>query len=134
MWHADYKPTLLGKSRRAATGPPGRSTGMKAPETLLGKPIRWTFEEGPTKGMTFEHCFQPGGGVVWMLVGGEGEATRERTGSVERVSAEVFVAGYLSEASGWALTVALDFGTGKAVSFASNGKEWSRAVGTFELV
>lgn len=134
MWHPDYNLSAPGEKPAGGDGTAERSTGMKAPETLIGKPIRWTFEDGPTKGMTFEHCFQPGRGVVWKMVGGEGEATRERTGSVERVSAEVFVAGYLSEASGWALTVVLDFGTGKAVSFASNGKEWSRAVGTFELV
>ena len=44
------------------------------------------------------------------------------------------LAGTIGALDARALTVALDFGSGKAVCFASNGKEWSRAQGTFELV
>ena len=35
----------------------------EAPESLRGKVVRWSFQEGPTKGKTFEHTFGEGGTV-----------------------------------------------------------------------
>jgi len=52
---------------------------------------------------------------------------------VARVTDQVYVVSYLA-ASGFTLTVAIDFGSGTIVGFASNDKQWSPVKGTYEVV
>jgi len=112
---------------------------MKHPESLVGKRLRWTWTEGPTAGMTHEHHFLKNGRVDFKRVdsgaspagkgGDEGHADRY---AAERVSDSVHLVSYLS-GSGYTLTVALDFGSGSLVGFASNDKNWHPLRGTFEM-
>ncbi len=50
------------------------------------------------------------------------------------VTPEVFAVSYLSQASGFTLTVVLNFATRQLVGVASGGKEWFPLRGTFEVV
>lgn len=110
------------------------------PETktspLSGRVLRWKFEEGPTAGGTYEHTFNADGSVEFRKLDGakEGKPTREpRYGSFE-VAPKVQVVSYLAKESGYTLTVAMNFETGKLYGFASNEKEWYPVSGTLEVV
>ncbi len=107
----------------------------KAPKSLQGKTVRWTFDEGPTQGTTYEHRFGDDGTVVWSVVKGEGEGKSgpETKCAVERVTPDVHVVSYLSE-SGYTLTAVLSFADMSVLSFASNEKQWFQAKGSFEIV
>lgn len=108
---------------------------VHAPHSLYGKTIRWSFNDGPTKGMIFEHTFNADGSVQWRMAGGkDAKPHRDAQSAAVRVSEDVHVVSYLSAESGYTLTVALDFNDGTVVGFASNGKEWSRQAGTFEML
>ena len=105
---------------------------------LSGKTIRWTFDDGPTRGMTFEHHFYADGTVAYRSV--DEEDGEDDTGAPERdrsnyraftIAEDVVLASYLGE-SGYALTVALNFAEGRIVGFASNEKKWFPCEGRFE--
>ncbi len=103
-------------------------------DSIMGKTLRWTFSDGPTRGATFEHVFHPDGTVSWREAGGKrGTETRARKAAAVRVSDEVQAVSYLSD-SGYTLTLALNFGTGRMVGFASNEQSWYPVAGTFEVV
>jgi hypothetical protein len=106
--------------------------------SLSGRTIRWKFEEGgPTGGGTYEHTFAPDGSVsFWKLdgdAGAKGKPTREKKYASFEVAPEVQLVSYLG-ASGYTLTVAMNFDTGRLYGFASNDKEWYPLSGTFEEV
>lgn len=102
---------------------------------LRGRTVRWTFENGPTAGTTFEHRFQEDGSVVWRALDGRmrGASGHEPECATSKVSDNVFVVSYLAR-SGYTLTVALNTDLKSALGFASNGREWHEMRGTFELV
>ena len=104
-------------------------------DSLRGKTIRWTFTDGSTAGMVFEHTFNDDGTVVWRAVDGpwKGHSRQEKRYDAVRVTEDVHTVSYLS-ASGHTLTVVLDLATGRMVGFASNDTEWSSQSGTFEVV
>ena len=106
---------------------------VAAPASLRGKIVRWTFDEGPTKGKTFEHRFHEDGSVSYSEVGRDGEPAKATESAVERVTDDVHVVSYLAS-SGFTLTVVLNFENGTALSFASNDQSWFRAKGSFEVV
>ena len=62
-----------------------------------------------------------------------GAATHEKACATDKVSADVFVISYLA-ASGYALTVVLNFRNHRVIGFASNEEAWYRQQGTFTLV
>ena len=93
---------------------------MKDP--IRGRTLRWSYEDGPVKGKTFEHTFGEDGTVTWREVGAEvggGEAGAKY--EVATVTDDVYVVAYLA-ASGWTLTTVVDTRARRIVSFASNEK------------
>jgi len=118
-------------------------------DRVRGKTIRWTYEDGPMAGKTFEHTFGADGTVAWRETGGEEKDAKpptdgqqkQQTGKprtepkakyqVAPVNDDVHVVSYLS-ASGYTLTSVLDFAAGTVVSFASNEKELVQQRGVFE--
>lgn len=119
----------------------------KQANEVRGKTIRLSWTDGPTKGTTQEHIFHPDGTVEWHSVGNAGESGKSSDKSAkkpggspekpkyasEKLSDEVSLVSYLSE-SGYTLTVALNFDTGKTVGVASNDKNWMPVHGRFEVV
>ena len=102
--------------------------------SLSGRTFRWTFEDGPTAGGTYEHTFDEDGSVSFRKLGGkEGEPTREKKYASFEVAPEVQLVSYLAE-SGYTLTVAMNFDTGRIYGFASNDKEWHPVSGRLEIV
>ena len=103
---------------------------------VRGKTIRLSWTDGPTKGTTQEHVFHSDGTVEWHSVGTakkpSGSPEKPKYAS-EKLSDEVSLVSYLSE-SGYTLTVALNFDTGKTVGVASNEKNWMPVHGRFEVV
>lgn len=109
-------------------------TSTTLPDSLYGKTLRWTFKDGPTKDMTFEHTFENDGSVTWRSAGPEAKDHRESASAAVKVSDDVHLVSYLSKESGYTITVALNLDTGAATCFASNGKEWVQQSGTFDVV
>ncbi|HEV7503590.1 MAG TPA: MoaF N-terminal domain-containing protein [Thermoanaerobaculia bacterium] len=105
--------------------------------SLAGRTLRWKFEDGPTAGGEYEHTFEQDGSVVFRKVEGgktSGKGTREKKYAAFEVAPEVQLVSYLSSESGYTLTVALNFDSGRLYGFASNDKEWHPVSGTFEAV
>ena len=107
----------------------------RAPGSLQGKTLRWTFDDGPSAGKTYEHTFNQDGSVVYRSIqrGSAGKPTHEKLCAADKVSDHVFVVSYLG-ASGYTLTVVLNFATRRMIGFASNEEAWYRQQGTFEVV
>jgi hypothetical protein len=117
-------------------------------DPVRGKTIRWTYEDGPMAGKSFEHVFGNDGTVIWRETAGEDRGTKppsngkQKTGKpateakaryeVAAVNDDVCAVSYLSE-SGFTLTSVLDFASGTVVSFASNEKELVPQRGMFEV-
>src|ERR1700737_4904951 len=114
-------------------------------DPVRGKTIRWTYDDGPMAGKSFEHTFGNDGNVTWRETGGEDRGAKppvtQKTGKpateakakyvVAAVTDDVCAVSYLS-ASGFTLTSVLDFAAGTVVSFASNEKELVTQRGMFE--
>jgi hypothetical protein len=113
-------------------------------DPLRGKTIRWTYDDGPMAGKSFEHTFDNDGTVTWREAGGgkppsngkqkTGKPTTEPKAKYEvaAVNDDVCAVSYLSK-SGYTLTSVLDFAAGTVVSFASNEKELVPQHGMFEV-
>lgn len=109
---------------------------------VRGRTIRLAWQEGPTKGSIHEHVFHEDGTVQWHSVGPaakQGAPAEGETGRTERpsylarnVTDQVVLVSYLSPASGYTLTVALDFASHTTIGVASNGKNWVPVEGSFE--
>jgi hypothetical protein len=101
---------------------------------LRGKTLRWTFDDGPAAGKTFEHRFNDDGTIEWRAVGTAkpGPPTRERQAASADFGDRVSVVSYRA-ASGHTLTVVLDFGGMTMVGFGSNSDMWSQQSGHFEV-
>ncbi len=93
-------------------------------DPIRGHTIRLTWTDGPTKGKTHEHVFGKDGKVSW---GQE----RVPYGAM-KAGDDVYLMSYLS-ASGYTLTVALNFRDRTQVGFASSAEEWHPVKGTFEV-
>ncbi len=117
-------------------------------DPLRGKTIRWTYDDGPMAGKSFEHTFGNDGNVTWRETGGDDRGTKppangkQKTGKpatepkakylVAAINDDVCAVSYLSK-SGYTLTSVLDFVSGTVVSFASNEKELVPQRGMFEV-
>jgi hypothetical protein len=101
-------------------------------DPIRDKTIRWTFEDGPMKGKTFEHTFGADGTVSWRC----SDDSMKGASKYESlpVSDVVHAVSYLSADSGFTLTTILDFATGRMVSFASNAEQLFPQRGHFEAV
>lgn len=96
-------------------------------DKLRGRSIRWSYDDGPMAGKTFEHHFAPDGTVSWREIGG-GQAAPGARGDepsakyeFAQVTDGVLAISYLA-GSGFTLTTVVDESTGRIVSFASNDK------------
>lgn len=104
-------------------------------DRIRGSTIRWTWTEGPTSGTTHEHVFHEDGTVTWRVLEGAGaghSATEDEYAALE-VAEDVYAVSYRA-ASGYTLTVVLDFQDGEMVGFASGAEEWYPLKGRFEVV
>jgi hypothetical protein len=100
---------------------------------ITGNSLRWTFQDGPMAGKSFDHTFSRNGGVVFREVGSDPNA---KPGSADQyqvasLGQDVHAVSYLT-GSGNTLTVVLDYKTKKLVAFASNEKSLILQQGTFE--
>ena len=101
-------------------------------DPLRGKTLRFTFDDGPMAGKTYDHAFGTDGTVTWTepthggATGANAASDPESTAKYEfaRINADIYVVTYLSKA-GYTLTSIVDSSTGKLVSFASNEKSLS---------
>jgi molybdenum cofactor biosynthesis protein MoaF len=109
---------------------------MDQAEAIKGKTIRLAWTEGPTRGMTHEHVFYQDGTVEWhdAKAAGQGGPAKERPpyAAVE-VADGVYAVSYLA-ASGYTLTVVLNFRDQNVIGFASSAKDWHHVRGRFEVV
>ena len=101
-------------------------------DPLRGKTIRWTFDDGPTKGKGFEHTFADDGSVTYKMEGFD-KSTREPHYEAAQINDNVVTVSYLAK-SGWTLTVVLDYPSHTATAFASNDKQVVVQHGHFETV
>lgn len=100
-------------------------------DPVRGKTVRWTFQDGPVAGKTYEHVFGTDGTVTWAEPGKPAGNDSTAKYEAERVSDDVYVVSYLGK-SGYALTTIVNSNTGKMVSFASNEKSLVAQHGTAE--
>jgi hypothetical protein len=111
-------------------------TEMQRAAAIRGKTIRLTWLEGPTKGTTHEHVFHDDGTVEWRDAANpqKGAPAKEKPEyAAIRVADDMYAVSYLA-ASGYTLTVVLNFRERRMVGFASSSKDWHPVQGTFEVV
>lgn len=103
---------------------------------IRGKTIRLSWTTGPTKGKTYEHLFHEDGTVEWHdIEDSRAAAPRERPKyAAFQIARDVYTVSYLAPASGYTLTVVLNFQDRRMVGFASSTKDWQPLEGTFEVV
>lgn len=104
-----------------------------SPDSLRGRTLRWTFQDGRMAGKTFEHTFSKDGGVTFRELDGKSDGQPGRAEKVEvaALGDGVTAVSYLAP-SGTTLTTVLDDRSGRLVAFASNEKDLSVQHGTFE--
>ena len=110
-------------------------------EALRGRTVRFTFEEGPTSGSSYDHTFREDGTVTWRDPAKAEGKTESDSNTKEpptkygafQVTDDVYVVSYLSK-SGYTLTVALNFETDELFGFASNDQNWYPVRGVFDLL
>ena len=68
-------------------------------DSLRGRTVRWTFNDGPTAGTTYEHRFDEDGTIGFRGVdkSAKGGFTRTKQGTVMKLGDGYFVVSYLSE-------------------------------------
>ncbi len=119
-------------------------TEVQPDAAIRGKTIRFTWTEGPTKGTTHEHVFHQDGTVEWRDASPQKDRAthkQEKSGSANpnpkygaiRVADDIYAVSYLA-ASGYTLTVVLNFADHRLAGFASSSKEWYPLQGTFQVM
>jgi hypothetical protein len=125
------------------------ASGMRS-DPIRGKTVRWSYQDGPMAGKSFEHSFGSDGNVTWREITAEQKSTKPPTNGAPKpktgkpgaepkakyevalVNDDVWAVSYLAS-SGYTLTSILDFASGTVVSFASNEKELVPQRGMFEV-
>ena len=107
-------------------------------DRISGKTLRWTFEDGPMAGKTFEHTFGSDGTVRFRAVTHEVRSEQAESSTAKkyesaRLRDDIYVVSYLGT-SGYTLTAVLDFEKGTVVAVASNEKQLVLQHGSFERV
>lgn len=103
---------------------------------LLGKSIRWSFNDGVMANKSFDHTFNDDGSVTFKMVSpgsdtkDSGKSTRIDKCEVATIGADVTVVSYMVP-HGYTLTVAMDMKSKKLVAFSSNDKGVEVQHGTF---
>lgn len=111
---------------------------------IAGTVVRFTFDDGPMAGKTFEHSFGVNGTVTFRQLGAGGSPAKEKTEAkdstgapetkyeAEAIREDIVTVSYRS-AAGYTLTAILDFETHRLVAFSSNEKMHLAQHGTFEV-
>ena len=97
---------------------------------IRGETIRWSFDDGPTRGKVFEHTFNMDGSVSYRMDDSD-EPTREDHYECVPLGDAGYVVSYLAK-SGWTLTAILDEKTRSVTAIASNDKQMVVQHGHFE--
>jgi hypothetical protein len=104
--------------------------------SISGKTIRWTFNDGVMAGKSFDHTFNDDGSLTFKMLNADsdkkdlGKSTRIEKYEVATLGTDVTVVSYFVP-HGFTLTVAMDMKTKKLVAFSSNDKGVSVQHGTF---
>jgi hypothetical protein len=98
-------------------------------DTIRGKVLTWTFDDGPMAGKSFEHDFDEDGTVRWHCTDGTQKGSQRY--EVAQLNDDVAAVSYMVD-GGFTLTTVLDLKKHTLVSFASNGKELYTQHGSFE--
>ena len=103
-------------------------------DSLTGRTITWTFDDGPMADIAIEHAFFPDGSVTWTIISGEhkGASRREKAYAAMKVSDRVWAISYLA-ASGHTLTTVLNLDDGRLYGFGSDEKTLTALHGQFEI-
>jgi hypothetical protein len=105
---------------------------------IRGRKMRFTWNDGPTQGKTYEHVFHENGTVDFHAASADGSPAahdkpqHKPTYAAERVADGVYAVSYLSK--GYTLTAVLNFGDRRMVGFASDASHWYPVHGSFEVV
>ena len=111
--------------------PNGIVMSDKSINTLVDRKLRFTFDDGPMAGKSFDHVFHKDGSVEF---GAPGAATTtSKDAALVKVADGFFLASYLGP-KGYTLTIGIDAEGGKLVAFSSDGKQWSKQVGSFAII
>ncbi len=110
-------------------------------DSVRGKVLRFSFDDGPMAQKSFEHRFDENGTVEFRQVGGGKPGADKKTANgnattkyeLATIRDGVSAVSYLSSA-GYTLTAVLDFSTKKLVAFSSNEKMVGVQHGTFQDV
>ena len=111
----------------------------EATDPLAGRTFRWSFNDGPTAGKTYEHVFNADGKVVFKEANTapQAAATGEKEPGTKyasfQIAPDMHLVSYLSN-HGYTLTVAMNLENKQIHGFASNDKEWHPVEGTAEEV
>jgi hypothetical protein len=97
---------------------------------IRGETIRWSFDDGPTKGTVFEHTFNQDGSVSYRM-DGSNKTTREDHYECVALGDAGYVVSYLAK-SGWTLTAVLDEKDKSVTAIASNAQQLVVQHGHFE--
>lgn len=111
---------------------------MPGTTALAGRTFKWTFNDGPTAGKTYEHVFGKDGTVTFREAGGaeQSGSSAQMPGSkyaAFEIAPKIYLVSYLSS-HGYTLTVAMDLNSTQLHGFASNDKEWYPLEGAVEAV
>ncbi|HEX6692754.1 MAG TPA: MoaF N-terminal domain-containing protein [Burkholderiales bacterium] len=100
---------------------------------IRGRKMLFTWNDGPTKGKTYEHEFHENGTVEFHAAGAAKSAEQKSIYAAERVADGVYAVSYLAT-GGYTLTAVLNFGDRRLVGFASDASHWYPVHGSFEVV
>jgi hypothetical protein len=120
-----------GRATRGASDDALEAIGM---DSLIGRTIRWTCDDGPMAGVTIDREFFPDGSVSWTIVSGEhkGASRREKACATVKASDQIWVMSYLA-ASGHTLTAVLNLDDAQVFGFGSDEKTLTAVRGSFEI-
>jgi len=104
-------------------------------DSLTGRTIEWTCDDGPMAGVKIEHTFDADGSVTWRIADGpdKGASRKEKSYGAVKVNDKTWVLSYLA-ASGHTLTVVLNLDDRRAIAFGSNETSWELMHAGFEFV
>jgi hypothetical protein len=127
---------------RQSTHPGGSMANVQRASEIRGKTMLFTWNDGPTKGKTYEHVFHQDGTVDFHAAGespkGASQPGAQPAGDKPEYAAEkltdgLYAVSYLSP-QGYTLTTVLNFDDHRMVGFASSAKDWFPVHGTFEVL
>jgi hypothetical protein len=108
-------------------------------DCLRGRTIKFAWTQGPTEGKVHEHRFHDDGTVEWRAVddrsaaGGKPAAGERPEYFAADIGHDACFMSYLSQKSGFTLSLVLNFANRTILGVASNDKRWFRVRGWLEI-